>query len=92
MDFEWDSGKAVRNLRKHRVSFEDAITVFRDPLARTWADPDHSTTEAREITIGRRRDGRLLFVAHVERRGRMRIISARLATPRERRAHENIED
>ncbi len=88
MVFEWDPGKAADNLRKHGVSFEEAVTVFLDPLARTYADPDHSTMESREITIGHSWSGRVLFVAHAERRDHLRIISARRATPRERKQHE----
>jgi len=86
--FEWDPEKAAGNLRKQGVPFEEAVTVFLDPLARTHADPDHSTTESREITIGHSWSGRMLFVAHAQRRGHLRIISARRATPRERKQHE----
>jgi uncharacterized protein len=86
--YEWDPEKAKRNLREHGVSFEEAATVFLDPLAMTYPDPDHSREEDREITIGYSRKQRLLFVSHVQRRNRTRIISARKATRRERKQHE----
>jgi len=86
--FEWDQKKAADNLRKHVVAFEEAASVFVDPIARTFPDPDHSTSEHREITIGHSTSGRVLFVAHTERMGRYRIISARRATPRERKQYE----
>jgi hypothetical protein len=75
-------------LREHAVSFEEAATVFLDPLAMTYPDPDHSDEEDREITIGYSTKQRLLFVSHVQRRNRTRIISAREATRRERKQHE----
>ena len=88
MIYEWDPEKAKRNLRDNGVSFEEAATVFLDPLAMTYRDPDHSTEEDREITIGYSPKQRLLFVSHVQRRNRTRIISAREATRRERKQHE----
>jgi uncharacterized DUF497 family protein len=78
--FEWDARKAATNREKHRVAFEDAATVFLDPLAMTFPDPDHSLDERREITIGHTMKGRLVFVSHCERGERIRIISARRAT------------
>ena len=92
MIFEWDPAKAVRNVTKHRLSFEEASTVFRDPGAMTYPDPDHSDLEAREITIGRSYRNRIVLVAHCERLGRTRIISARKATKRERRQYEEKPD
>jgi hypothetical protein len=86
--FEWDPAKAAANLSKHGVSFEEAAGVFGDPLALTFDDPDHSRNELRYLTFGTSRAGRLLVVAHAERRGRTRIINARRATPRERRGYE----
>jgi uncharacterized protein len=86
--FEWDARNAAGNARKHDVTFEDASTVFLDPLAMTFPDPDHSTEEGREITIGFTIKGDLVFVSHCERGERVRIISARFATPKERRQHE----
>ena len=86
--FEWDARKAIGNLRKHGVSFEDAATIFGDPLALTFADPDHSVSEARFITIGQSHRDLLLVVAHVERGRTLRIISARKATRHERTIYE----
>ena len=88
MRFEWDREKAKRNLRKHRVSFEEAVTVFYDPLSATFDDPDHSVGEQRFITIGYSSRGRLLVISHTERGDALRIISARLATAHERKRHE----
>lgn len=88
MIYEWNPEKAQRNLRKHGVPFEEAATVFLDPLAMTYPDPDHSDKEDREITIGYSTRQRLVFVSHVRRGNRMRIISARKATRRERKQHE----
>jgi len=86
--FEWDARKAAANFTKHAISFEDAATVFLDPLATTFPDPDHSKNERREITIGYTMKGHLVFVSHCERRKRMRIISARRATRSEREQYE----
>ncbi len=88
MRFEWDPAKAKRNLRKHRISFEEASSVFYDPLAATGADPDHSLGEERMITFGISSSGRLLVVAHTERGDTIRIISARAATRHERKIYE----
>lgn len=84
MIYEWDGRKAARNLTKHGISFEEAATVFHDPLAMTFPDPDHSPDEGREITIGHTMKQRLAFVAHCQRGIRIRLISARLATNAER--------
>jgi uncharacterized DUF497 family protein len=88
MVFEWDARKAAANLKKHRVTFEDAATVFLDPLAMTFPDPDHSMEERREITVGCTIKGKVVFVAHCERAERIRIISARAATRAEKRQYE----
>lgn len=88
MTYEWDSRKAKENLRKHRVSFEEAATVFLDPLALTFPDPDHSDEEDREITIGVTARHRVVFVSHSQRGDRIRIISARKATRKERKQYE----
>jgi uncharacterized protein len=88
MKFEWDRVKAEQNLKKHRVSFDEAVTVFYDPLAATFDDPVHSVGEHRFVTIGHSSHERLLVVVHVERGGHLRIVSARLATARERKRHE----
>ena len=85
---EWDESKAQENLRKHGVSFEEAATVFGDPLSLTIDDPLHSPEEDRLIMIGQSYRGRMLVVVHAERGDNIRIISARLATPRERRTYE----
>jgi uncharacterized DUF497 family protein len=86
--YEWDAKKAAANLKKHGISFADAATVFLDAFALTYMDPDHSAEEQREITIGHTIKEQLVFVAHCERRGRLRIISARSATRSERRQYE----
>jgi uncharacterized DUF497 family protein len=84
--YEWDTRKAAANLRKHRVAFTEAATVFLDPLAVTYQDPDHSETEHRYITVGESTRGGVILVSHLDRRDRIRIISARRATRKE--AHE----
>ena len=89
MEFEWDPEKAKRNYKKHKVSFEEAVTVFYDPLSTTFDDPDHSVEERRFITVGFSSHGRLLVISHSERGEAVRIISARRATQRERKRHEN---
>ncbi|MBI3911065.1 MAG: BrnT family toxin [Armatimonadetes bacterium] len=88
MEFEWDRHKAEQNRRKHGVSFHEAATVFGDPLSITYPDPDHSTEEDRFITIGISHRNRLLIVAHTDREGQIRIISAREGTHRERGLYE----
>ena len=88
MEFEWAPAKAAVNLRKHRVSFDEAVTVFADFFSVTTPDPDHSHEELRYITVGRSSRERLIMVAHAERRGRIRIISARKLTRSERSAYE----
>jgi uncharacterized protein len=88
LKFEWDAPKSIANVRKHGVSFEEAATVFGDPLALTFADPDHSISEARFVTIGQSRQDLLLIVAHIERGQMIRIISARRATRQERTIYE----
>ena len=89
MEFEWDRKKAAANERKHGISFQEAATVFGDPLAITFADPDHSEGEYRFLTFGVSRFNRLLVVSHTEREGRVRIISAREAMRRERKIYED---
>ena len=87
--FEWNPAKAKANLRKHRVGFSEAASVFCDLLGITIFDPDHSQDEDRYITIGTSRAGRLLLVAHTDRADRIRIITARELNPAERQAYEN---
>ena len=88
MRFEWDREKAKQNLKKHGVSFEEAVTVFYNPLSATFDDPDHSVGEYRYITIGLSSRDRLIVVAHTERGENLRIINARPATAHERERHE----
>jgi len=88
MEFEWNPKKAATNERKHGVAFQEATTVFGDPLAVTFADPDHSEDEQRYITFGFSRHKRLLVVSHTDRGDRTRIISARLMVHKERRIYE----
>ena len=89
MEFEWDPGKADRNWRKHCVSFHEAATVFDDPLAITYADPEHSDEEERFLTFGHSGNGRFLVVSQTDREDRTRIISTRQGTRKERTSHEN---
>ena len=91
MRFEWDSEKAASNLAKHGVSFEEASSVFGDPLATTIADPDHSVDEQRFLTTGLSTQQRVVIVWHTEREEVIRIIGAREATPPERRIYESGE-
>ena len=86
--FTWDPAKAETNRRKHAVTFEEALTVFGDPVARIHADPEHSLGELREILVGHSDRGRLLLVSFTERSRVVRIISARRATRAEREDHE----
>jgi uncharacterized protein len=82
-DFEWDPEKAEKNLLKHDVNFDEASSVFDDPLYITFLDEEHSNNEERYITIGMSNTGRILLIAHAERKDRIRIISARKATKNE---------
>jgi uncharacterized protein len=89
MKFTWDVTKADLNRRKHGVDFDEAATVFGDPLAGTFPDTDHSIGELRLISVGRSFAGRLLVVGHTESPEEVRIISARPATTHERKAYES---
>ncbi len=89
--FEWDANKARLNLRKHGVSFEEACTVFDDPLFITFLDEEHSIDEERYITLGFSKMNNLLLIAHTDRGEHRRIISARKATKNERRFYEEAE-
>lgn len=89
MKFEWDPAKSEVNLKKHGISFHEASTVFGDPLALTFNDPDHSSGEQRFLTFGLASMGNLLVVVHTERRKTTRIISARRATRQERKIYED---
>ena len=88
MDYEWDQEKAANNLEKHGVSFEEAATVFDDPLYIDFYDPDHSIEEHRYLIMGQSTGSRLLIVSYTERDQVVRLISAREVTPTERRAYE----
>lgn len=88
MDVEWDPKKDNANQRKHGVSFREAATVFEDLLSRTFPDEDHSALERRFLTIGLSALSKLLVVAHTERGESIRIITARPATPHEKRFYE----
>jgi hypothetical protein len=86
--FEWDAKKAAANLRDHGVSFDEAATVFQDPLAKIHDDPDHSIGERRDIVVGPSLQGRMLVVSFTDRGSNIRLISARPVTRRERRDYE----
>ncbi|MEH2052655.1 BrnT family toxin [Nostoc sp.] len=88
MEFEWNPEKAAFNLEKHDVSFQEASTVFNDPLSVTFPDPNHSIRENRYVIIGISGFGQLLVVAHTDRGEKVRVISARKATRHERRFYE----
>ncbi len=88
---EWDLLKAETNLKKYQVSFEEASTVFDDPLFITFLDIEHSDDEDRYITLGLSQRGRLLLIAHTDRNNAIRIISARKATKNERQFYEKAE-
>jgi len=92
MNFEWDPRKAESNLRKHALSFSEAVTIFNDELSITVSDPDHSKEEDRYITIGWSNRARLIMVSHTDRNNRIRIISARELTQTERKAYEEKND
>jgi uncharacterized protein len=86
--FEWNASKAAANLQNHGVSFNEAASVFFDPLSTTGDDPDHSIDERRFVTFGTSSSGRLLVVAHADRDDTIRIITARIATRAERKLYE----
>jgi len=89
--FEWDQRKAALNLAKHKVSFDEAVTAFGDPLGQIVDDPRHVADEERFVLLGRSDRRRLLVLMFTERGEAIRLISARGATPRERRRHEEGE-
>ena len=86
--FDWNSAKAELNLQKHHISFEEACTVFNDPLFLTFLDVEHSDDEERYITLGLSIRNRLLLIAHTDTEDNIRLISARKATKHERRFYE----
>lgn len=89
MKFEWDTKKSSTNERKHGVSFNEAATVFGDPLAISFSDPYHSIKECRFLVFDLSRSNRILVVSYTERKGTVRIISAREVTRYERRIYED---
>lgn len=91
LTFEWDEVKATNNLTKHGISFEEAKTIFNDPLSISIPDPDHSADEMRYIDIGMSANGRLLVVVYTERGQNIRLISSRKVTRREQRVYEQDE-
>ena len=91
LQFEWNISKAEKNIKKHRVSFEEATTVFDDPMFITFIDQEHSIDEERYITIGLSNGARLLMLAHTDRNGLIRIISARKTTKKEQLFYEKFE-
>jgi uncharacterized protein len=91
LEFEWDRAKAELNVKEHGVCFDEATTVFRDPLSITISDPDHSDSEDRFIDIGMSHRMQLLVVSYTERKDKIRIISARLATRAERKNYEEAD-
>lgn len=88
LTFEWDEVKANANFKKHKVSFEEGKSIFNDPFLFTFQDKEHSIDEERYINIGISANGRVLVLTHTERHDRIRIISCRKATVRERRFYE----
>jgi hypothetical protein len=88
MNYDWDAAKATRNAKKHGVTFEEAASVFGDPLAYTFADPDHSEGEERLLTFGLSLNRRILVVSHIEHAQGIRIVSAREATAHERKIYQ----
>lgn len=90
LNFEWDKRKARSNAEKHRVRFEEASTIFADPVSLTIPDPAHSQEEARFVTIGRSHRDKFLVVVHTGRGDNIRLISARPASRRERKTYEEI--
>jgi uncharacterized DUF497 family protein len=92
LSFEWDEEKAKANLKKHRVGFDEAATVFTDSYSLTIHNPDHSADEQRYIDIGTSEKGRVLVVVYTERDSNIRIVSCRKATPSERKLYEETND
>ena len=88
LEFEWNAHKAAENLKNHRVSFEEAKSIFNDPLLLTFPDPEHSDEEHCSINIGISSHSRLLLVVFTERRGKVRIISSRKSTAKEKKLYE----
>ena len=92
LDFEWDEAKAVANLKKHRIGFEEAKTVFADPFSITVDDPKHSIDEQRFVDIGVAANGKVLVVSYTRRGEKIRLISCRKSTKAERKIYEEREN
>lgn len=90
IEFEWDNKKAEENLKKHRINFDEAVSVFYDDFARTKPDPDHSNNESRFIIQGLSNKNKLLVISFTERYGKIRIINARKSTNKERSQYEEF--
>ncbi|MEK6304188.1 MAG: BrnT family toxin [Acidobacteriota bacterium] len=90
--FEWDAEKAESNVKRHKVSFHEAKTIFDDPFLMTFPDPEHSNGERRYVNVGRSTKGRVMVVVHTQRGESTRIISCRKATASERRFYEEGEN
>lgn len=91
LDFEWDEAKANANLKKHKISFEEAKTVFADPFSITVDDPKHSIDERRFVDLGAAASGKVLVVSYTQRGEKIRLISCRKATKTERKEYEKRE-
>lgn len=89
LEFEWNAVKAVENLKNHKIGFEEAKTIFNDPLLLTFPDSEHSDYEHRSISIGVSSHSRIVLVVHSDRDGKIRIISSRKVTAKERKVYEN---
>ncbi len=92
LDFDWDEDKAIANLKKHKVSFEEAKTVFADPFSITVDDPKHSADECRFVDIGAAANGKILVVSYTQREEKIRLISCRKSTKSERKIYEEREN
>ncbi len=90
LSFEWDAIKALENVKNHKITFEEAKTVFNDPLLLTFPDMEHSDDEHRSISIGMSSHTRILLVVYTDRRGKVRIISSRKATSKEKKLYETF--
>ena len=91
LGFEWDEEKASANLKKHRVSFDEAVSAFDDPMLITFSDPLHSEGEERFLSIGISSKNRVLIIAHTDRANKVRIVNCRKATASERKQYEEKE-
>ncbi len=92
LDFEWDEAKAIANLKKHKISFEEAKTVFADPFSITVGDPKHSIDERRFVDIGAAANGKVLVVSYTQRGEKIRFVSCRKSTRAKRKIYEEREN